>query len=109
MPPENSAGNTPMEGMSGLSTIDALDKRTRAYKRYTAIREAVLEDLGGEDHLSEVQKQLVASSARWRCSSRRRRLRPWRARRSMRRASAGPPGICGGSLKRSACSGERAT
>ena len=60
IPPQNGASITQMDG---LLTIDALDRRTRAYRRYTAIRDAVLEDLGGEGALSEVQRQLVSKFA----------------------------------------------
>jgi hypothetical protein len=49
--------------VEGLLTIDALDRRTRAYKRFVAIRSAIIEDLGGEDALSEVQRQLVSKFA----------------------------------------------
>ena len=49
--------------IEGPSTIDALDRRTRPYKRYLAIRAAVIDDLGGEIALSEVQKQLVSKFA----------------------------------------------
>jgi hypothetical protein len=42
------------------SSIDALDKRTRPFKRYVSIRAAVLSDLGGEGNTSEIQRQLVS-------------------------------------------------
>ena len=43
--------------------LDALDRRTRPYRRYEAIRGAVLADMGGEENVSEVQKQLVSKFA----------------------------------------------
>lgn len=46
--------------VGGIPTIDALDRRTRPYRRYEAIRDAVLSDMGGEENTSEVQRQLVA-------------------------------------------------
>ena len=60
MPPQNDGGTAPIEG---LHTIDELDRRTRPFKRYTAIREAILSDLGGEEVVSEVRKQLVSKFA----------------------------------------------
>lgn len=49
--------------VGGISTIDALDRRTRPFKRYEAIRGAVLADMGGADNVSEIQHQLVAKFA----------------------------------------------
>jgi hypothetical protein len=60
MQPNNGAGIAPMEG---LCRIDELDKRTRPYRRYLAIREAIMADLGGEEALSEVKRQLVSKFA----------------------------------------------
>jgi hypothetical protein len=40
--------------------IDALDKRTRPFKRYEAIRSAVLSDMGGEANTSAIVKQLIS-------------------------------------------------
>ena len=45
------------------SDIGTLDKRTRPYRRYEAIRSAVLSDLGGEANVSEVAKQLISKFA----------------------------------------------
>jgi hypothetical protein len=47
----------------GISSIDALDKRTRAFKRYRVIVGAVLSDMGGAESVSEIQHQLVAKFA----------------------------------------------
>jgi hypothetical protein len=44
-------------------SLDALDRRTRPFKRYETIRGAVLADMGGEENVSEVQKQLVSKFA----------------------------------------------
>jgi hypothetical protein len=46
--------------IGGLLWMDNLDKRTRPYRRYRAIRSAVLSDLGGEDNTTEVQRQLIS-------------------------------------------------
>lgn len=43
--------------------IGALDKRCRPYRRYTAIRSAVLADLGGEQNTSEITRQLISKFA----------------------------------------------
>jgi hypothetical protein len=61
-----SGGDTGVIG--GLLDIDALDKRTREFRRYSAVLGALYSDLGGEAHLSEVQKQLArrfATLALW--------------------------------------------
>jgi len=58
--PQSGATGTSVDG---LLTIDGLDRRTRAYRRYLTIKSAILEDLGGEEHLSEVQRQLVSKFA----------------------------------------------
>lgn len=58
--PDNSATGAPIVGPS---TIDALDKRTRPFRRYQAINSAVLADLGGADQASEIQRQLVSRFA----------------------------------------------
>jgi hypothetical protein len=50
-------------GFSGVLSIDALDKRTRPYRRYETIRGAVLADMGGEENTSEVQRQLISKFA----------------------------------------------
>jgi hypothetical protein len=44
-------------------SIDALDKRTRPYRRYETIRAAVLADMGGAENTSEVQRQLISKFA----------------------------------------------
>src|ERR1039458_9836598 len=49
--------------VGGVLSIDTLDRRTRPFKRYEAIRGAVLADMGGEENVSEVQKQLVSKFA----------------------------------------------
>ena len=49
--------------VGGLLSLDALDRRTRPFKRYETIRGAVLADMGGEENVSEVQKQLVSKFA----------------------------------------------
>ena len=49
--------------IGGISTIDALDRRTRPYRRFEAIRGAVLADMGGAENVSEIQHQLVAKFA----------------------------------------------
>jgi hypothetical protein len=51
------------KGIAGVLSIDALDKRTRPYRRYVAIRGAVLSDMGGEANVTEVQRQLVSKFA----------------------------------------------
>jgi hypothetical protein len=50
-------------GFGGVLSIDALDRRTRPFKRYEAIRAAVLSDMGGEENVTEVQRQLVSKFA----------------------------------------------
>jgi hypothetical protein len=49
--------------IGGVLSIDALDKRTRPFKRYETIRGAVLADMGGEENTSEVQRQLISKFA----------------------------------------------
>jgi hypothetical protein len=49
--------------VGGISSIDALDKRTRAFKRYQVIVGAVLADTGGAENVSEIQRQLIAKFA----------------------------------------------
>ena len=44
-------------------TLDSLDRRQRPYRRFQAIRSAVVSDLGGEDQTSEIQRQLVSRFA----------------------------------------------
>jgi hypothetical protein len=46
-----------------LLTRDQLDKRTSAAQQFDAIARAIAQDLGGEDHLSTVQKHLVEAFA----------------------------------------------
>ena len=47
----------------GVSCIDALDRRRRPFKRWEAIRGAVLSDMGGEANVSAVQRQLISKFA----------------------------------------------
>jgi hypothetical protein len=62
--PEQSPGyNLEAKGMPGVLSIDALDRRTRPYRRYETIRGAVLSDMGGADNTSEVQRQLISKFA----------------------------------------------
>lgn len=49
--------------MGGISSIQALDKRTRSFKRYSVIVGAVLADMGGTENVSEIQRQLIAKFA----------------------------------------------
>jgi hypothetical protein len=49
--------------VAGALTIDALDRRTRPFKRYESIRGAVLADMGGESNTTEVQRQLISKFA----------------------------------------------
>ena len=49
--------------MAGALTIDALDRRTRPFKRWDSIRGAVLSDVGGEANTTEVQRQLISKFA----------------------------------------------
>src|SRR5665213_1207037 len=49
--------------VGGISSIESLDKRTRAFKRYRVICGAVLADMGGAENVSEIQHQLVAKFA----------------------------------------------
>ena len=63
--PDTDAGIGVIEA---LLTVDGLDKRTRAYKQFVAIVDALQGDLGGVDQLSEIKKQLirrVATLAVW--------------------------------------------
>jgi len=58
------AGYEPVQrGVGGALSIDALDRRTRPFKRYETIRGAVLADLGGEGNTSEIQRQLISKFA----------------------------------------------
>jgi hypothetical protein len=50
-------------GKTRLLTRDQLDKRTSAAQQFDAIARAIAQDLGGEDHLSTVQKHLVEAFA----------------------------------------------
>ena len=61
---------TPMDARSGsdagklrLLTRDQLDGRTRAAQKFDAVARAIADDLGGEDHLSAIQKHLVEAFA----------------------------------------------
>jgi hypothetical protein len=60
----DTAGQLPGYGLDrGVLSIDSLDKRTRAYRRYVSIRGAVLADMGGEANTTEVQRQLISKFA----------------------------------------------
>jgi hypothetical protein len=50
-------------GKTRLLTRAQLDKRTSAAQQFDAIARAIATDLGGEDHLSTVQKHLVEAFA----------------------------------------------
>jgi hypothetical protein len=54
------ARSEPCTAPPGLLSIGSLDKRTRPFRRYEAIRAAVLSDLGGEENTSEVQRQMIS-------------------------------------------------
>lgn len=45
-------------------TLDSIDGRTFAGRRFSGVYAAIVSDLGGEDHLSEGQKQLAWRAAR---------------------------------------------
>ena len=63
--PDTDAGIGVIEA---LLTVDGLDKRTKPYKQFVAIVDALQGDLGGVDQLSEIKKQLirrVATLAVW--------------------------------------------
>jgi len=62
MPPSHDPAAKGIPGL-GLLNIDDLDKRTKSYKRWEAIRAAVLSDRGGEENVSEVQRQLISKFA----------------------------------------------
>lgn len=61
--PHNHRNTLDARIMGGISSIDALDKRTRPFKRYQVIVGAVLADMGGADNVSEIQRQLIAKFA----------------------------------------------
>ena len=67
MPPETAQHDRRYQpdarAVGAVLSIDALDRRTRPFKRYETIRGAVLADMGGEENVSEVQKQLVSKFA----------------------------------------------
>jgi len=46
--------------INGAFNIDAIDKRTRAWRRYQSIRSAVLADAGGAENTSEIQRVLIS-------------------------------------------------
>jgi len=54
--PDTDAGIGVIEA---LLTVDGLDKRTKPYKQFVAIVDALQGDLGGVDQLSEIKKQLI--------------------------------------------------
>jgi hypothetical protein len=51
------------KGIDGAFNIDAIDKRSRAWRRYQSIRSAVLTDLGGESNTGEIARQLISKFA----------------------------------------------
>ena len=51
-------------GKVRLLTRQSLDGRTKARKRFDAVVEGIASDLGGEAHLTTVQRHLVAPSKR---------------------------------------------
>ena len=62
MPPGRDPAAKAIPGLP-LLDINDLDKRTKPYKRWEAIRAAVLSDRGGETNVSEVQRQLISKFA----------------------------------------------
>ena len=50
-------------GKLRLLTRESLDGRTKAAQKFDAVARAIAEDLGGEDHLSAIQKHLVEAFA----------------------------------------------
>jgi len=67
MPPETAQHDRRYQpdarAVGGLLSLDALDHRTSPYRRYEAIRGAVLADMGGAENVSEIQRQLIAKFA----------------------------------------------
>lgn len=57
------AVSTHVKGKMRLVTLDALDGRTRASRRARELIEAIEQDLGGADRLSEGSRQLVQRAA----------------------------------------------
>jgi hypothetical protein len=55
--------STHVKGKMRLVTLDALDGRTRASRRARELIEAIEQDLGGADRLSEGSRQLVQRAA----------------------------------------------
>jgi hypothetical protein len=45
--------------LAALQTVDAIDRRTQAFRRFASIRSAVVADLGGADRLSAIELQLI--------------------------------------------------
>ena len=62
MPPGHDPAAKAIPGLA-LLDINDLDKRTKPYRRWEAIRAAVLLDRGGEANVSEVQRQLISKFA----------------------------------------------
>jgi hypothetical protein len=50
-------------GKLRLLTRESLDGRTKAAHKFDSVARAIAEDLGGEDHLSAIQKHLVEAFA----------------------------------------------
>jgi hypothetical protein len=42
---------------------DGIDSRTRPYRRYGTIKGAITSDLGGDEHITELQRQLISKFA----------------------------------------------
>ena len=90
-------------GVRGLLSIDALDKRTRPFRRYEAIRGAVLADMGGEENTSEVQRQLISKFATLALQTKRWNPLLSKASQSILIYLPVAPVTCAGSLKRWGC------
>ena len=60
---ELSRSKQPDRDKQPILSRDELDGRTKAAQRFDAIAEGIAADLGGEDHLSTVQKHLVEAFA----------------------------------------------
>ena len=58
-PDLNATSDTVMAPIAGTLCLDSLDRRTRPYRRFQAIRGAVLSDMGGAEGTTEIQRQLV--------------------------------------------------
>jgi hypothetical protein len=54
---------TGLEQRARLNTMADLDHRTRAYKHARRLTREITSDLGGEDHVTHAQKELIARAA----------------------------------------------